>query len=71
MVAKRTIWTMELLIMILLMHIIIFTGDVQYQIKLLSELTESLLDKESIKERVLDNMSGSRAQKETDIEIVK
>lgn len=71
MVAKRTIWTMELLIMILLMHKIIFTGDVQYQIKSLSELTESLLDKESIKERVLDNMSGSRAQKETDIEIVK
>lgn len=71
MVAKRTIWTMELLIMILLMHIIIFTGDVQYQIKLLSELTESLLDKESIKARVLDNMSGSRAQKEANIENVK
>ncbi|XP_052702851.1 uncharacterized protein LOC128179458 [Crassostrea angulata] len=46
-------------------------GDVQYQIKSLSELTESLLDKESIKERVLDNMSGSRAQKEADIENVK
>lgn len=57
--------------MILLMHIIIFTGDVQYQIKLLSELTESLLDKESIKERVSDNMSGSRAQKEANIENVK
>lgn len=32
---------------------------------------ESLLDKESIKERVLDNMSGSRAQKEANIENVK